>query len=75
VLRSVILVLAAAAAAPATILPNGAKLEPSGFLTIETVPPTPTKPVKRQPQPGGEVGWYARERNISEEEARQRIAE
>ena len=74
-LRSVILVLAAASAAPATILPNGAKLEPSGFLTIETVPPTPAKPVKRQPQPSGEVGWYARERNISEEEARQRIAE
>ena len=73
-LRSVMLILVAAGAAPSCILPKGAKLEPSGYLTIETAPSTPAKPAKRKPQHGGEAGWYARDRNISQEEAQRRIA-
>lgn len=69
-----IALLMASSVAPQPV-PPGAKIEPSGFLSIAKVAPTPAKAVKRPVQPGGEAGWYARERNISEQEAQRRIAE
>lgn len=65
---------AAAGAAPRAWTPTGATLEPSGFATVITAPPSRAIRAKPAPQPAGEAGWYARERGISQDEAMRRIS-
>ena len=66
------------AAATQGFVPTDARIEPSGYATILRAPspaypedpPTPdNRPV------GGEAAWYARDQNITETEARKRLAE
>ena len=66
--------LAAAAASP---LPSGARLEPSGFATIGRVPstPLPDQPPPAENRPGSEAEWYARANGISVAEATKRQRE
>jgi hypothetical protein len=59
-----------------TLLPAtaGARIEPSGFATILSVPPS--EPESKQPRPRrqNEQGFYASQFHVSEAEARKRIA-
>lgn len=66
------------APAAAGFVPTDARIQSSGFATIlhapspaypEEPPPPENRPV------GGEAAWYARDRNITEAEARKRLAE
>ncbi len=68
--------LAVTAATPAFV-PTGAKIEASGFATIERAPhvPYPDAPPPADNNPGAEAEWYARDQGISVAEARQRQAE
>ena len=68
--------VAVAAAAP-VFAPTGAKIEPSGYATIERAPhlPYPEEPPAADTNPGAEAEWYARDQGISVAEARQRQAE
>ena len=68
------LVVAAAALA---FVPTGAKIEPSGFATIERAPhvPYPEEPPTSDAFVGAEAEWYARDNGISVAEARKRQAE
>ncbi|HXG82080.1 MAG TPA: hypothetical protein VNJ05_09795, partial [Sphingomicrobium sp.] len=56
------------------VAPTGARIEPSGFATVTSVPvPDYRKIVKKQPQfQGAEAEWYARDQKISVAEARKR---
>lgn len=63
-------------AQPATFIPTGAKIEPSGFATIERAPPVPypeAPPLFEDPYAG--ALWYARMRGMSIEEAERRNRE
>lgn len=64
----------AGAAIAAGFVPTGAKIEPSGFATIERAPSAPVSPSAPEPQLS-EAGWYAREVGISEAEAAKRQRE
>lgn len=68
---------ACGSAAAQTVIPKGAKLEASGFATIEKAPPSPF-PDRLPPsenRPKNETGFYARMAGISDAEAQKRIAE
>ncbi len=77
--------LVAAAAAPSAVVqkaggaftPTGAKIEPSGFATIERAPPLPypKEPPPAENRPKGEAEWYARDLGIPVEEAQRRQRE
>lgn len=73
---SAALVATGAIAAP-QFVPTGAKIEASGFATIDKVPgaPYPDVPPPAENRPQGESEWYARDQGISIEEARKRRAE
>jgi hypothetical protein len=66
----------AAVAAPGFV-PTGAKIEPSGFATVETAPtiPYPDAPPPAEDRPRFEAEWYARFAGISVEEAQKRNRE
>jgi hypothetical protein len=63
--------------ADAAALPPDARLEPSGFATIETAPPSPfpDRPPPSENRPKDEAGYYARLAGISDTEAAERLAE
>ncbi|MEO6361377.1 MAG: hypothetical protein ABIO43_12525 [Sphingomicrobium sp.] len=63
-------------AAPGFV-PTGAKIERSGFATIEKAPhlPYPDEPPPSENLPRSQAKWYARDQGISVEEARKRQAE
>src|SRR5215203_1347441 len=61
------------AAAPAPAIPTGARLEPSGFASIDVAPVTPAQKPKRDDRPQGEAGFYALDNGISQAEAMKRI--
>lgn len=66
--------MAAAAHAADRFVPTGAKIEPSGFATVERAPSAPV--VRAAPEPHvTEAGWYARDVGISEAEAAKRQRE
>jgi hypothetical protein len=54
--------------------PTGARIEPSGFATIERAPSAPGVRTPREPHLS-EAGWYARDVGISEAEAAKRQRE
>ncbi len=57
-------------------VPTGAKIEPSGFATIETASPAPVTPnPPATDRPKDERSYYARLANVSETEAAKRLAE
>ena len=66
------------AAAAQGFVPTDARIEPSGFATILQAPspayPQDPPPPENRPI-GGEAAWYARDRNITEAEARKRLTE
>ena len=66
----------AAIAAPAFV-PTEAKIEPSGFATIDRAPPVPypDEPPPAENRPHSEAAWYARDLGISVEEAERRQRE
>jgi hypothetical protein len=68
---------AAAAPAAAPRVPTGARLETSGFATVERAPPRPypEAPPPAEDRPQSEAGWYARSIGITEEEAIRRQRE
>ncbi len=72
-----LLALATAAAAAPQFTPTGAKIEPSGFATIERAPPVPypDAPPPAEDRPRFEAEWYARNLGISVEEAQRRNRE
>ena len=53
--------------------PMGARIESSGFATIETAPFTPAGKRKPDNRPEGEAGFYALDNGISQAEAMRRI--
>lgn len=65
-----------ASAAPATA-PRGATVGPTGFATIDEVPPSPFPDRLPPPEnrPNEEAGYYARLAGISDSEARRRLAQ
>jgi hypothetical protein len=67
--------LAALAASVSSIstVPTGARIEKSGFATIETAPMTPAEKRQRDKRPEGEAGFYALDNGISQAEAMRRI--
>lgn len=67
----------AAAGERTSFVPAGAKIGPSGFATVEQVPPSPFPDRLPPPEnrPRSETGWYARMAGITEDEARTRMAE
>ncbi len=70
-------VAACGSAAAQTLVPTGAKLEASGFATIEKAPPSPFPDRLPPPEnrPKNETGFYAQMAGISDAEAQKRIAE
>lgn len=70
------LIASSAMAAPAFV-PTGAKIEASGFATIEKAPhrPYPEEPPPSDNLPRSQAEWYARDQGISIDEARKRQAE
>ena len=58
-------------------VPTGARIEPSGFATIEQAPPTPfpDAPPVAENRPKDERGYYAQMAGISDAEAGKRLAE
>ncbi len=68
---------ACGSAAAQTALPKGAKIEASGFATIEEAPPSPFPDRLPPPEnrPKNETGFYAQMAGISDAEAQKRIAE
>ena len=70
------LVAGASAFAAAPIAsPTGARIEASGFATVETAPVTPASRPQRDKRPEGEAGFYALDNGISQAEAMKRIDE
>jgi hypothetical protein len=63
--------------AGARMAPTGARIEASGFATVERAPPRPypDEPPPAEDRPQSEAGWYARDLGISEEEAARRQRE
>jgi hypothetical protein len=59
------------------VVPAGAKIEASGFATLESVPPSPFPDQLPPPQnrPRNEAGFYAQMAGISDAEASKRMAE
>ena len=59
------------------VLPKGARIEPSGFATVESAAPRPypDAPPPAEDRPTSEAGWYARSLGISEVEALRRQRE
>jgi hypothetical protein len=70
------LAIAAVASAPGFV-PTGAKIDASGFATIEQAPPVPypDAPPPAENRPRFEAEWYARMAGISVEEAQRRNRE
>ena len=66
---------AAVSAVAPGIAPTGAKIEPSGFATIDVAPMTPAEKRKPDNRPQGEAGFYALDNGISQAEAMKRIDE
>ena len=66
--------VAGAASAADRFVPTGAKIEVSGFATIERAPSAPAERARPQPHLS-EAGWYARDQGISEAEAAKRQRE
>ena len=67
-----LLVLALSGAAAAEqFVPTGARIEASGFATVEQAPSAPVERARPEPQLT-EAGWYARNTGISEAEAAKR---
>lgn len=67
----------AASQALVQFVPTGAKIEPSGFATIERAPPVPypDEPPPSENRPHSQAAWYARDLGISIEEAEARQRE
>jgi hypothetical protein len=63
------------AAAPSMQVPTGARIEQSGFATIDVAPVTPAEKRKPDNRPQGEAGFYALDNGISQNEAMKRIDE
>jgi hypothetical protein len=63
------------AAVPELPVPTGARIEASGFATIEVAPVTPASKPKRDDRPKSEAGFYALDNGISQAEAMKRIDE
>jgi hypothetical protein len=73
-LKASALCLAALAASASTLpVPTGARIEPSGFASIETAPMTPAKKPPRDRGPKDEPGFYAQLAGVSQAEAMKRI--
>lgn len=58
-------------------LPTGARIEASGFATVEQAPPSPFPEQLPPPEnrPGSEAGYYARLAGVSDAEAQRRLLE
>ena len=69
--------IASGAVAATGSTPTGAKIEPSGFATIEKAPHPPydLEPPPSENRPRSEAEWYARDQGISLAEAEKRYGE
>ena len=73
-LKASALCLAALAASASTLpVPTGARIEPSGFASIDTAPVTPAAKPERNRGPKDEAGFYAQMAGVSQAEAMKRI--
>jgi hypothetical protein len=75
--EATVVAVSPAPAAQAMEAPTGARIEASGFATVEQAPPRPyaDAPPPAEDRPETENGWYAREAGITEAEAAKRRAE
>jgi len=67
--------IAVTAAVPGPTAPTGARIEQSGFATIEVAPVTPAAKSEPDSRPKSEAGFYALDNGISQAEAMKRIDE
>lgn len=66
---------AVSAVAPQVSTPTSARIEASGFATVDVAPMTPAARPRRDARPQGEAGFYALDNGISQAEAMKRIDE
>jgi len=70
---SLLSMAAVAAGASSVAVPTGARIEPSGFASIEIAPETSAKKPERNRGPKDEAGFYAQMAGVSQAEAMKRI--